>query len=61
MLPFSGVAEEAFEMQDFRLDQTIDHLYDHIKQAIALNEIAHATESLALLKILLREQRSRQV
>lgn len=61
MLPFSGVAEEANEMQDFRLDQTIDHLYEHIKKAIALNDIAHAADAVAMLRILLKEQRSRQV
>jgi hypothetical protein len=61
MLPFEGLAKQAFEMQDFQLDTAIDHLYEHIKQAIALNEIAHAAESVAMLRILIKEQRSREV
>lgn len=61
MLPFSGVAEEAYRMQDFRLDQTIDHLYNHIKKAIMFGDIAHAADATAMLRILLREQKSREV
>ena len=58
-LMFDHLKDEVYKMQDFRLDITIDHLFDHISKAIQLGEADHAREATALLRVLLQEQRNR--
>jgi hypothetical protein len=59
--PFASVAEEANQMHDYYLELAIHRLFKFIGQAIQLGEPDVARDATAMLRILLAEQRSREI